>query len=271
MPDLVQLMKTRFRRLLLDFEMTFSAEQISHPAERGRLLEEALRTFLMPVLPNRIGVGSGQLVEALKQKPSKQVDIVLYDALNYPLLLSEGSFQLFPNEAVLAVIEVKSKLNKKYLSEAVANITSSKALRKFPPGEYPDTLGVLFCYKTLWKRPITLLRNLRKGAHESQGCVPDLICSLDPGFLLAATSPLGDSVARLNTIVAGAERESVFPPDHFVLVRPLADFSREHILLWFYLLLIDYLNRTLDIGVNMAQYVKSSSAWTTEIIDLASV
>jgi len=50
-------MQARFRRLLLDFEMTYSAEQVPHPGERGRLLEETLKTFLSAVLPNRIGVG----------------------------------------------------------------------------------------------------------------------------------------------------------------------------------------------------------------------
>lgn len=267
MSDLGQLMQARFRRLLLDFEMTYSAEQVSHAGERGRLLEETLRTFLSAVLPNRVGVGSGQIVEALKREPSKQVDIVLYDALNYPLLLSEGSFQLFPNEAVLAVIEVKSTLNRQYLKQGVENIASSKSLHKFPLHTHPATLGVLFCYKTSWKRPRTLLRNLSEGIKSNQRYAPDLICSLEPSFLLAATSPLGESVTRLNTLMAGTEKDSEFPPNKFVLVRPL-EFSRERILLLFYLVLIDYLNRTLGIGVNMAQYVKSGTAWATDIIDL---
>ncbi|HEC35593.1 MAG TPA: hypothetical protein ENI39_03560 [Anaerolineae bacterium] len=267
MSDLGQLMQARFRRLLLDFEMTYSAEQVSHPGERGRLLEETLKTFLSAVLPNRIGVGSGQIVEALKQEPSKQVDVVLYDALNYPLLLNEGSFQLFPNEAVLAVIEVKSTLNRQHLKQGVENIASSKSLRKFPLDTHPDTLGVLFCYKTSWKRPRTVFRNLSERVKDSQGHAPDLICSLEPAFLLVATNPLGESVARLNTLFAGSEKESEFPSDQFVLIRPL-EFSKERILLLFYLVLIDYLNRTLNIGVNMAQHVKSSTAWRTDVINL---
>jgi hypothetical protein len=267
MSDLGQLMQAQFRRLLVDFEMTYSAEQVSHAGERGRLLEETLRTFLATALPKRIGVGSGQIIEAIEKEPSKQVDIVLYDALNYPLLLNEGPFQLFPNEAVLAVIEVKSTLDRKYLKQGVENIASSKALRKFSKRTLPTTLGVLFCYKTSWKRPKTLFRNLAERIKANQGYAPDLICSLDPGFLLAATTPLGESVTRLNTLIAGTEKESEFPPDKYVLVQPL-EFNKERILLLFYLVLIDYLNRTLDIGVNMAQYVKSSTAWSTNVIEL---
>ncbi len=44
--------------------------------------------------------------------------------------------------------------------------------------------------------------------------------------------------------------------------------DKEHILLWFYLLVIDYLNRTLDIGVNMSQYKQASTGWQADIIDL---
>ena len=114
MSDLVQTMQSWFRRLLIDFELTYSTGQITHAGERGWLLEETLMKFLSTVLPKRIGIGSGQIVAALEPKPSKQVDIVLYDAFNYPLLLSEGSFQLIPNKAVFVAIEVKSKLAKKY-------------------------------------------------------------------------------------------------------------------------------------------------------------
>jgi hypothetical protein len=270
MSDLAQLMQARFRQLLVDFELTFSAEQIPHAGERGRLLEETLRTFLGSALPNRIGVGSGQIVAALEREPSNQVDIVLYDALNYPLLLSEGSFQLFPNEAVLAVIEVKSTLNKRFLNQGVENIASSKALGKFPEGTHPATLGVLFSYRTSWKRPVTLFRNLCRSVGANQGYAPDLICSLEPGFLLAATGPLGESVTRLNPLMAGTEKENEFPPNKFVLVQP-SRFSKERILLLFYLVLIDYLNRTLGIGVNMSQYVKSSTEWGTRTVDLQGV
>ena len=55
MSDLAQLMQARFRRLLLDFEMTFSAEQVSHAGERGRLLEETLRAFYVLCCHSELG------------------------------------------------------------------------------------------------------------------------------------------------------------------------------------------------------------------------
>ena len=187
MSNLVQVMQARFQQFVLDFEVTFSAEQVSHPGERGRLLEETLRAFLRESMPGRVGLGSGQIVGPLKGNTSKQADIVVYDALNFPLLLNTGSYQLFPNEAVLAVVEVKSTLNRRFLREAVENITSAKSLRKFPTGEHPPTLGVVFCYKTSWKHTKTLFRNLAQVIAANPGYAPDLICSLDPAYLLSST------------------------------------------------------------------------------------
>ena len=48
---LVGLMQANYKRLLLDFETTFSAQQVSHAGERGRLLEEKLKSFLSLICP----------------------------------------------------------------------------------------------------------------------------------------------------------------------------------------------------------------------------
>lgn len=139
---------------------------------------------------------------------------------------------------------------------------------KFPTGKHPRTLGIVFCYKTSWTPPRTLFRNLAYGIAENPDCAPDLICSLEPGYILASTESLGESVTRVRTLLAGMEKENALPPDQFVFLEPM-HFSREHILLYFYLLLIDYVNRTLDIGVNMAQYIKAGTAWSWDLVDLS--
>ena len=265
MADLVHLMQAHFKKLIVDFEVQFSAEQVSHPGERGGLLEEALKNFLTNVLPSRVGIGSGQIVEALEKRPSNQIDIILYDALNYPLLLNEKPYQLFISESVLTVIEVKSTLNKTQLAKGLMNIASVKKLRKFPLRAHAPTIGALFSYKTSWKRPKSMLDNITKYTTANPMAIPDLICSLEPGFILAATNTMGVSVSNMGTLLAGAEKENTFPPDKFVLIRPL-EFSKEHVLLWFYLLLIDHLNRSLNIGVTMGQYIKSSTAWSTDVL-----
>jgi len=77
MADLVNLIQARFRRLLVDFELTHSIELVTHPGESGRLHETTLREFLRDYLPQRIGVGTGQIAEALAEEQSRQIDIVL--------------------------------------------------------------------------------------------------------------------------------------------------------------------------------------------------
>jgi Domain of unknown function (DUF6602) len=266
--DLAQLMQARYRRLMLDFELTFSKEQVSHPGERGRLLEEILRTFLASVLPRRIGVGSGFIAEGASHRMSRQTDVILYDALNYPLILSEKSLQIYPNEAVLATIEVKSALHRKELTDGVRNILSSKTMHKYPPEHHPSTLGVLFCYNS-WKRPKDRLKSFRIAAKRSDWQFPDLVCSLNPSFLFARTDTLGQSVLNMGILTDGMQQtQDKFPPEHYVLVEPLTESFREDVLLHFYLVLTDYLNRSLGLGVHMGQYTTSSVAWETHLVDL---
>lgn len=266
MTSLAQIMQAHYKQLLLDFDLFFSADQVSHSGERGRLLEGVLSDFFSRTLPRRIAVGSGQIVSAWKPNISKQMDLVFYNAQDYALLINEKNFQIIPTEAVLSVIEVKSTLDKKSLSEGVKNVASAKVLRKFPRDKHPKTLGVLFCYKTLWKHPRTLFSNLRHIHEFADGLGPDLICCLDPGFLLVSCETLGQSVTNLSALLAGLEKESKFPADKYLFIRPL-EFNREDILLHFYLILIDYLNRTLNIGVTMSQYTKTSTAWETVEFD----
>src|SRR2546421_97918 len=54
------------------------------------------------------------------------MDTVIFDAFNHPLLLPK--YELFPIEGTLAVIQVKSNLDKRQLISAFENIASAKRL-----------------------------------------------------------------------------------------------------------------------------------------------
>jgi len=265
MPDLVPTMVAHFRKLLLDFEVRCGEAQVSHAGERGRLLEGSLMQSLRSLLPARVGLGTGQIVGAANGEPSRQIDLVLYDALNFPLLLNDPSYQLFMTESVLAAIAVKSTLDKAELEDAAANVSSAKAMRKFPEGKHPATLGAVFAYRTSWKKPQTVIENLYRLAGQTPEIRPDLVCCLNPGFIFAATNSLGPSVASLGTILAGTEKTEPYPQGKFALLQPL-DGTQEHILLYFYLILIDHVNTSLGIGVTMSQYIKTNTAWRENIV-----
>lgn len=102
----------------------------SHKLTKGELRERVLRDFLRPFLPNCYGLGSGEVFSS-DGNESKQIDIVIYDAVFSVILhLDENSF-LFPCESVFGNIEVKSFLDsEKVLEEAIANIRSLKLLKR---------------------------------------------------------------------------------------------------------------------------------------------
>jgi len=160
--------------------------QIHHAGERGTQREETLKKFLEAYLPKKYGVGTGQVINN-KDEVSKQCDIVIYDALNCPLLLIKPNYQLFPIEAVRAVIEVKSTLNANTLRDCVDNIEAFKRL--YPPVGQPQDYTYpgyfIFSYSTdyqkanpvdaIARRLVSLIKKRRFG-------YPELVCALDSGI-----------------------------------------------------------------------------------------
>jgi hypothetical protein len=88
-----------------------SVSKVKHPLLTGELRESFITNLLNHFIPERYGIGSGVIVNPFG-KQSKQWDIIIYDKDILPTFVFEMSRGLFPAEAVLAVIEVKSKLTK---------------------------------------------------------------------------------------------------------------------------------------------------------------
>jgi len=94
-----------------------------HTGLRGVHRELVVNRFLSEVLPGRFVVGTGQVLGVHHQ--SRQADIVLWDALNYPKLDFRGA-TIFFAEAVRASIEVKSR----WSADELTNILEkTRALR----------------------------------------------------------------------------------------------------------------------------------------------
>ena len=102
----------------------------NHQPTRGGIREVGLRDFLRQLLPDRYYVGSGFTFDAADRR-SRQLDIVI--ALEPPLsrVLERDSICYLPCEVVLAVIEVKTKLNAEEVSRAYTNAGSIRALQPF--------------------------------------------------------------------------------------------------------------------------------------------
>ena len=86
------------------------AEAIRHAGDRGQNRESDLREFLRTHLPSRYGVTKGEVVTK-DGGHSHSADVVIYDAMNCPVLYS-GKTAVLPVEGVYGIIEVKSTLSK---------------------------------------------------------------------------------------------------------------------------------------------------------------
>lgn len=162
------------RVMLEHYRTIYAKEQAPHSGIRGALYEELVRDFLRDYLPQRFYIGSGQVLssnyardaEDLLCKISRQIDVVIFDAFNHPVLLPR--YEIFPIEGTLAVIEVKSKLEKRTLigtpkkPGALPNIESAKRLisaesqiPRLEPGEkiqasrHTSPLGVVFAFESI--------------------------------------------------------------------------------------------------------------------------
>ncbi len=89
---------------------------IDHRGEKGRTVESAVESALRAVLPDRFGLGTGFIINAVGEK-SGQLDLIIYDAMfNSPLMFGKG-VGLFPVECVYGFVEVKSVLTKNSLDQ----------------------------------------------------------------------------------------------------------------------------------------------------------
>ncbi len=98
-----------------------------HPGEFGTYREKIIRDFLTPFLPGHLAVGSGFIITA-KNNISTQCDIIIYDKEHTPVI-ENGEQHFFPVESVVGVIEVKSRLTKSTLKEALRKLSEIKKLR----------------------------------------------------------------------------------------------------------------------------------------------
>jgi len=82
---------------------------ITHKGLKGQLREIVTRDLLSPLLPSDVGIGTGEIISA-NNRQSRQQDVVIFDKSILPPILFEESTGIFPIEAVLYAIEVKSKM-----------------------------------------------------------------------------------------------------------------------------------------------------------------
>jgi hypothetical protein len=109
-----------FRKLLPHHDNDASV----HSGEEGRFIELALTQYLKEKLPCGIGIGGGFVVDVDSGWNSKQIDILLYDKINFAPLIKYGDAVVLPIQSIVAAFSVKRKLYKKHLINEINSLAS---------------------------------------------------------------------------------------------------------------------------------------------------
>jgi hypothetical protein len=103
-----------------------AAELIHNDAERGRAREHIIRAFLTRLVPPGFAASTRFVIDSAGGE-SRQQDIVVFRRGYHPVF-HVGSIEVFPVEAVAAVIEVKSTPDSRELRSAIENALTVKRL-----------------------------------------------------------------------------------------------------------------------------------------------
>src|SRR3984957_17133214 len=190
-PTVAQLFNEAAKKLRAEFE--FIRKTNPHPGEKGAEAENAVRDFLNHHLPQRFRATSGIIIDTANSL-SPQTDVIIYDALVSPVYRYSEQMLMLPLDTVAAVIEVKSRLNKKEIEDGYKKIAACKRLKKTPvlAGDQQATgsdlatvatYGVIFGFSS-----DTSLATLAQHAEElnsqyEPSAWPDLIVLLDSGTI----------------------------------------------------------------------------------------
>jgi hypothetical protein len=138
-------------------------KRLIHPGEFGTHRESICKDYLRTIIPTRLDIGSGFILTD-KGDISTQVDLIIYDRNNTPLIENSEKQRFYPVETVAGIVEVKSDLSKsdfkialnklannKRLKERMSNPTKIKrdAQGQFDPTNYPydNIFSILICNK----------------------------------------------------------------------------------------------------------------------------
>ena len=101
-----------------------------HYPSIGTFKENLLKNVIADYLPSRYSVGTGFVMfpDLVKQENaphrhqvSNQLDLIVYDSANYPVIFKDGDFVIVRPEAVRSIIEVKGSLDLGEIKSALDN------------------------------------------------------------------------------------------------------------------------------------------------------
>src|ERR1043166_5819392 len=104
--------------------------ELEHRGNKGASVEATVREFIRRYLPQRYGVGHGEIIDP-EGRRTGQTDVVVTND-NHPFTFTEGSPGLFFREGIFALGEVKSVLTSQDLETTIQNARRFRELRPKP-------------------------------------------------------------------------------------------------------------------------------------------
>ena len=230
---------------------------IPHAGETGTLIEKLFRSELKKVLPEKVAVADGFVVDA-DGRASKQMDIILYDKLNTPRIFSSDGAQMFPVETTYAAGEIKTRLDTSSLRDTYEKCSSYKSLvrkayfgpnqpRFFLFGKWHENWQSIFFCIAVESMNVESLRDksieIVKEKNLTYNNRVDAICSLDGNFLLNLIKPPNAGVLQDQSIDLLPD-----PTNRFGVYSAMEPWTL------FIFLLIKYMAQAPQLIVNMLPY-----------------
>lgn len=244
---MISILNSVAKHMKIDFEEISS--KVNHRGEKGTIREEDFMNYMRQFIPARYNMTKGEIVCA-GEKHSRQIDCIIYDGLNTPILIDRESSKIIPIESVFITIEIKSYLNKESLKECIENIKSVRKLPKNPiTTHFSYVGGFVFAYTS--DSLDTILEHFKeynKGVEHSQQI--SAICVLDKGLIV-------------NVEKANIMNISLLPTKSTIPI--IAKNTDDSTLLLFYLLIMQYLNQTIVSPPDLIQYAKTAGLYNIDL------
>lgn len=202
-------------------DLSLQAERIGqlvgHGPTIGGYREELFRSLLQRHLPKRYHAATG-FVDGCPN----QIDILIYDQMDYTVFFREGDLVVVPPAAIRALIEVKSNLTSKELTDALKHLEEARP----PRLDGPPVFTGIFAYDGA---SVGTLSSAIKEFHRQQtdddsitgkidfhliddvGQMVDAVCVLQNSILLSSFSPiaLGRGPSLTPSIIRPVSRTGV--------------------------------------------------------------
>ncbi len=221
---------------------------LQHRGLKGSVNEQAVAEWIKPLLPGAVDVCTGEIIDSEGGR-SKQVDVLLYDSATTPRFLSRGNINVLPVEAVYAVVEIKTYLNKGEIEAAFENMKAVKALKKraYHPGRATTSKSLYGCHTDYWPLQFFLfayesdsldtvlehVKQLNVGQPIDQQI--DMVCVMDKGLIVNLAPEGLQPIPMPNTQLIAKESSKALLTFYTLLAHLMGQATSEPIAMHYYL------------------------------------